>query len=237
MSKVALNLFPARVSIGTVQPDGTVLMTLEFSRALSGVFDRIGGADGMSADDLALLASSGPQPDLEARSAAADALAAPAIDQSALVAALIGKVAALQEQASQFEGVRAELAKLARRLGGVEQLATFRDPYRVNWERPGRIGYFNANTGAFTALKAITFNKITITEPASGATLALADGAALTVPAPGGTLGSAAYKNVASDWAIQQFGCNGKSPQAAAASGGTLAGVISALVANGILSS
>lgn len=33
------------------------------------------------------------------------------------------------------------------------------------------------------------------------------------------------------------FGCNGKAAQAAAASGGTLAGVISALVANGILSS
>jgi hypothetical protein len=33
------------------------------------------------------------------------------------------------------------------------------------------------------------------------------------------------------------FGCNGKAPQTAAASGGTLAGVISALVANGILSS
>ncbi len=33
------------------------------------------------------------------------------------------------------------------------------------------------------------------------------------------------------------FGCNGKAPQTAAASGGTLAGVIAALVANGILSS
>jgi hypothetical protein len=33
------------------------------------------------------------------------------------------------------------------------------------------------------------------------------------------------------------FGCNGKAAQSAAASGGTLAGVIAALVANGILSS
>jgi len=33
------------------------------------------------------------------------------------------------------------------------------------------------------------------------------------------------------------FGCNGKTAQTAAASGGTLAGVIAALVANGILSS
>lgn len=36
---------------------------------------------------------------------------------------------------------------------------------------------------------------------------------------------------------LWKFGCNGKTPQAAAASGGTLAGVIAALVANGILSS
>jgi hypothetical protein len=36
---------------------------------------------------------------------------------------------------------------------------------------------------------------------------------------------------------LSGFGCNGKTAQAAVASGGTLAGVISALVANGILSS
>jgi hypothetical protein len=36
---------------------------------------------------------------------------------------------------------------------------------------------------------------------------------------------------------LWKFGCNGKAPQAAVASGGTLAGVIAALVANGILSS
>jgi hypothetical protein len=37
--------------------------------------------------------------------------------------------------------------------------------------------------------------------------------------------------------AVGAFGANGKAPQGAAASGGTLAGVIAALVANGILSS
>lgn len=195
MSKVALSLFKSSAAIGLVQPDGSVLPSPEFVRAMSMLFTRVGGAINMGVDDLALLASTVTQSDQPARRAAADALAAPAIDQSAMIAALIGKIAALQAQVSQVEGVRAELAKLAKRLDGAEQFATYRDPYRVNWERPGRIGYFKANSGAFTVLTAQTVNKVTITAPATGATLTLADGATLTVPAPGGTLGSAAYQN------------------------------------------
>jgi hypothetical protein len=57
MSKNTLNLFPARVAIGNVQADGTVLMTPEFSRALTAVLARIGGPLGMSSDDLAALAA------------------------------------------------------------------------------------------------------------------------------------------------------------------------------------
>lgn len=200
MSKSVLNLFPARVPIGTLQPDGTVLMTPEFARAMSAVFDRIGRADGMSSDDLALLASSGPQPDMEARRAIADMALNVPIDQGALVATLLAKVAALDMQVAQLAGTAAEISMLRRRTDGAEVLATHRDPFRVSWERPGRIGFFKANTGAFTDLTAQTFNKVTITAPASGATLSLADGATLTVPAPGGTLGSAAYAN-ASDFA------------------------------------
>ena len=195
MSKTALSLFKSNAAIGLLQPDGSVLPSPEFVRAMSMLFARVGGAINMGIEDLALLASTVTQPDQVARRAAADALAGPAIDQSAMIASLIGKIAALQAQVSQVEGGRAELTKLARRLDGAEQLSTFRDPYRVNWERPGRIGYFTANTGAFTALTAQTFNKVTITAPASSATLTLDDGATLTVPAPGGTLGSAAYKN------------------------------------------
>lgn len=209
MSKVALSLFKSNAAIGLLQPDGSVLPSPEFVRAMSMLFERVGGAVNMGADDLALLASTVTQPDQVARRAAADAVLAPSIDQSALVAALLGKVAALQAQVSQVEGLRAELAKISRRLDGAELLATYRDPFRVNWERPGRIGYLTKNTGAFTALTAQTFNTVTITAPATSATLTLNDGATLTVPAPGGALGTAAYKDVASDWAIQKFGCNG----------------------------
>jgi hypothetical protein len=66
-----------------------------------------------------------------------------------------------------------------------------------------------------------------------GTVAVLADFAA--PPAIGNTTASSgAFTTLA---ASAGFGCNGKPPQAAAASGGTLAGVIAALVANGILSS
>lgn len=101
---------------------------------------------------------------------------------------------------------------------------------------PPAIGNTTAAAGAFTALTASTLN---------GVALSGNPGAALNVQG-GGTLRSAAFKEVSdfapsggssADWQSGKFGCNGKAPQAAAASGGTLAGVIAALVANGILSS
>lgn len=194
MSKVALSLFKSNAAIGAVQPDGSVLPSPEFVRAMSALLARVGGAIGMSVDDLALLASTVAQPDQVARRAATDAAIAPAVDQSALIAALLGKVASLQAQVAQIESTHAEISKLRKSLAGLELQAWHRDPYRVNWERPGRIGFFSANSGAFTALTAQTFNKVTITTPTTSATLTLADGATLTVPTPGGTLDSAAYQ-------------------------------------------
>jgi hypothetical protein len=56
-----LNLFPARVPIGrATAPDGRtvdVLMTQEFSRALTDLLVRVGGANGMDVNELAALAS------------------------------------------------------------------------------------------------------------------------------------------------------------------------------------
>lgn len=209
MNKVALSLFKSNASIGTLQPDGSVLPSPEFVRAMSALFSRVGGAIGASSDDLALLAMS---------------------DQGAALARLHAQIAELWAKVDMLEVPQARLAVLGRKLDGVEQLATHRDPYRVNWERPGRIGFFTPNTGSFT-----TVNKLTLTPPATGATFTLADGKTFTVSntvtftandgatlaiGGGGTLGTAAYKDVASDWAIQKFGCNGKTAQAAFALGG-----------------
>lgn len=55
-----LNLFPARVPIGSMVDSAgkkcDVLMTPEFSRALSSVFDRIGGTSGMDTSEILALA-------------------------------------------------------------------------------------------------------------------------------------------------------------------------------------
>jgi hypothetical protein len=55
-----LNLFPARVPIGTVVDSAgnncDVLMTPEFARALSAVLQRIGGVDGLSTPEILKLA-------------------------------------------------------------------------------------------------------------------------------------------------------------------------------------
>lgn len=74
----------------------------------------------------------------------------------------------------------------------------------------------------------------TWTMPDKSGTVALTSDFA-SPPAIGNT--AAAAGNFTSLTASAGFGCNGKGAQAAAASGGTLAGVIAALVANGILSS
>lgn len=154
MNKVALSLFKSNAAIGILQPDGSVLPSPEFVRAMSALFARAGGAVGMSSEDLALLASAGPQPDLQARRALADLLLNVPIDHGAAVAALSRKVVDLQARLDQVDAVRAELAKLRKRVEGAELQAGFRDPFRVNWDRPGAIGAKKAATGTFTTLTA-----------------------------------------------------------------------------------
>lgn len=56
-----LNIFPARVAIGSVQADGSVLMTPEFERALAALYLRVGGANSMSVNDLAALLAVGDE--------------------------------------------------------------------------------------------------------------------------------------------------------------------------------
>jgi hypothetical protein len=74
----------------------------------------------------------------------------------------------------------------------------------------------------------------TWTMPDKSGTVALTSDFA-TPPAIGSTTPAAGSFTTLT--ASAGFGCNGKAAQSAAASGGTLAGVIAALVANGILSS
>lgn len=106
-----LNIFPARVAIGQLQPDGTVLMTLEFSRALSDLMVRVGGPSAMTVDELAALAESEVA--------------------TGMIQALRAEVTALR---AELETTQAALAQVAR-LAHVEQLkreiALIEDPAEV----------------------------------------------------------------------------------------------------------
>ncbi len=59
---MSLNLFPVRSAIGRAQINGQsfdVLMTPEFSRALSDLLVRVGGSDGMNSSDIEQIARAG----------------------------------------------------------------------------------------------------------------------------------------------------------------------------------
>lgn len=110
---MSLSLFPIRVPIGrATSSDGRsfdVLMTPEFSRALSDVFKRIGGSNGMGSDDLALLESFDTAPanaDLSSAAGHEDAAL------SAQVAALRAEVDALRSELSTAQGLAAVVQQL-----------------------------------------------------------------------------------------------------------------------------
>jgi hypothetical protein len=101
-----LNLFPARVPIGRfVGPDGQaidVLMTIEFGRALADLLVRVGGANGMTNDELASLVESiGPDAEVLA-------LRGEVAQLRALVEQLVPAVTLQQ----QIQDIRTEMAMI-----------------------------------------------------------------------------------------------------------------------------
>jgi hypothetical protein len=229
MSSNALNLFPARVPIGLVQPDGTVLMTPEFVRAMRALFQRVGGPEGMASDDLAILAASVAQANSAQAQAIEDVAAVTSPDWSGQIAALIAEVGDLRSQANQFVQVQAELAEIRKALEGVEIQATYRDPFRVDWERPGKIGSLTANSGAFTTLTAS--QAVTLSPANANVVLSPTGTGVVTInPATAGamdnvnigatTAGTGKFTTVQSTGGA---GFNGATPQTAVASGGALA--------------
>jgi hypothetical protein len=238
---MGLNLFPVRVPIGRATgADGRtvdVLMTVEFARALSDLLTRVGGPNGIGTDELANMV--GDQP-----------------GYGALIASAINNIAELSARVEQLGALQARIGVLEQALRDLAQLTNMPAATPVDWEHPGKIGAAKANVAYFTKV-----NNVTIPITAAGSTLSLAngivfqvkntlilsgtDGAELKIGG-GGQLGTAAFKDggtTADPWAASTmtvdggFGCNGKAAQGPKASGGTLAGVISALVANGILAS
>ena len=114
-------------------------------------------------------------------------------DGGDLLASLLAEVQDLRIQANQFiqmqsefgelrkelaglsmttyeQPLRADLAEVRKELEGMQLLATFQDPYRVDLTRPGPIGSGAPSTGAFTTISAtgqITSTLATGTAPFS----------------------------------------------------------------------
>lgn len=201
-----LQLFPARVAIGQVQPDGRVLMTPDFSRAMADLLVRVGGPQGLGTGDLGVEEAAGGS-----LIAAAMTLAQTVADLQAQAVELASQIAVLSEvrkaladvetngAAAQLGALLLELQKSVADLQA--QAVETRTP--TDWEHPGKIGASTANSGRFT-----TVNRVAITMPAAGATLTLTDGKTFSVLATlglsgtdgatlnigaGGTLGTAAY--------------------------------------------
>jgi hypothetical protein len=226
---MGLNLFPVRVPIGRATgADGRtvdVLMTVEFARALSDLLTRVGGPNGIGTDELANMV--GDQP-----------------GYGALIASAINNIAELSARVEQLGALQARIGVLEQALRDLAQLANMPAATPVDWEHPGKIGAAKANVAYFTKV-----NNVTIPITAAGSTLSLANGIVFQVKNTlilSGTDGAELKiggGTTADPWAASTmtvdggFGCNGKAAQGPKASGGTLAGVISALVANGILAS
>jgi len=170
---MTLSLFPARVAIGRVSgPNGgalDVIMTPEFARALTDLFERVGGANGMSSDDLALLASFATDPGaLEQDIFSAQLVEATAAPVPVVEAAppafddVAGLVAQLEEMRARINDLEKHFlvsspaveSELFKAMAAFEAQSAFTPSFVPDWERPGRIGRARANTGAFTTLSA-----------------------------------------------------------------------------------
>lgn len=143
-----LNLFPARVPIGTVDQNGQVIATPEFSRALTGVLQRLGGPSGIGNADLEVLANISPPPAVDM----SQFIDLGAQQLTGLTAMLAEANKAISDLQSQIIESASQVAELRKQIDNVGVMAGYTDPFRVNWERPGTIGSLTSNSGSFTRL-------------------------------------------------------------------------------------
>lgn len=147
-----LNLFPARVPIGTVDDSGQVLMTPEFFRALTDLLQRVGGTTAPDNSDLDVMSSLAQSPVVDFGSFMDAAMSQQSAADAYAVIAEANK--AIQDLQAQIIQSAAQLAELRKQADSLEVTAGYSDPFRVNWERPGSIGSLTAASGAFTTLTA-----------------------------------------------------------------------------------
>lgn len=232
-----LNLFPQRAAIGRVDARGNVYMTDEFTRALAVLSVRVGGPSGASTADLDVAAAhaSAVQYGHVLEQAAAD-LQRQVVElagQFALLAEVRKGLAELERAAVEVQMPTdwEHPGKIGAGTANSGKFTTLEATSQVTLNpanqpvdikptgtglltiQPAAVGQVdNMELGrtAPQAARVTTLNKLTLTQPATGATLTLADGKTLTVSATltltgndgaslnigaGGTLGSAAFQN------------------------------------------
>lgn len=149
---MALNLLPARQQI--VDADG--LATPEFARFFNQLFDRVGRFNGLSNDDLALLASFGESPAQSQVLAAGlhdDAYVTSSVDASAAIAQLRAEVESLRVELASLRDGAALAADAKSYAAQLETSYAFDSGYQVNWASPGAIGFYSPSTGKFTTVE------------------------------------------------------------------------------------
>lgn len=151
---MSINNFQVRFAFVNTD-DGT--LTPEAFRVLRTWFTRIGGFDSVSNEDLEQMAQLALQtfaPDVTAQRDITDLQLSHPIDQSAHLAALACRCDELQAQLTALSNASSESTGLRQRVNDIELASDYRDQFRVNWERPGKIGSLTVNSGAFTTLSA-----------------------------------------------------------------------------------
>ena len=153
---MSLNLFPARIPTGRFRgPDGKdvdVFATPEFFRALSDVFARIGGTNGIANDELALFTILAPVASIAAPDVVN--LDIQGAEQDARLFSMDRVMAEMQMLSAAVTSLLAEVQSLQQAQASAAMDPGYRDQFRVDWERPGKVGLLTANTGAFTTLTA-----------------------------------------------------------------------------------
>ena len=154
---MSLNLFPARVAIGRFmdkdQKSIDVYCTPEFFRAMSDLFARVGGANGVGLDDLALLSLLSDVPTVAPQDFGSFEPNMSA-QHDAQLSVMTRALADIQMLSASVSSLSAEVQRLRESAGNIEMTIGYRDPFRVDWERPGKIGSLTPNTGAFTTISA-----------------------------------------------------------------------------------
>lgn len=205
-----LNLFPVRAAIGQADASGQVFMSREFAAAMAQLLERVGGPSGAGIDDLGAdlahatlhaLGQSLAQSAHDLQQQMADLMRhvavlgelRKALDDVELAGLPIsaptdwehpGKIGASTANSGKFTTLTAtDKVQLNPVAKDVEIKPTGAQLLTIQPAQAGQIDNMELGKTAPRPARVSTLNLVTLTQPATGATITLSDGVTLTVPA------------------------------------------------------